>query len=45
MIPRLERRLRSMRNLEALNAFPLPGLFLYLWIDSGAEPGSYGCGS
>jgi hypothetical protein len=38
MIPRLQRRLRTMRNLEALNAFLIPGFFLYLWIDSGAEP-------
>ena len=28
-----------MRNLEALNAFLLPGLFLYFWLDSGAGVG------
>ncbi len=28
-----------MRNLEALNAFLLPGLFLFLWVDRGADVG------
>jgi hypothetical protein len=39
MISALERRLRSMRNLEALNAVLLPAFFLYLWLDGGAQVG------